>query len=232
MPEGSTNIHRTLRTLGLDQSIHGLGHVTIGEVELLVNRGARFVMFEYCISIVIMTFKNPRVYFLRSGERAISKSFPFILISLLLGWWGIPWGPIHTITSLATNLRGGRDVTAEVMVAIAIKDYDEAVRLNPQDADAYNNRGFAYNNLGQFHLAIEDFDEAVRLNPEVAKAYVNRGIAYTLIGRATEAQRDADQAVSLGFDPGLLKERLEEAKEQRYPYRESLPAAPRALEEH
>jgi hypothetical protein len=31
-----------------------------------------------------------------------------------MGWWGIPWGPIRSVQSLWTNLKGGVDVTAEV----------------------------------------------------------------------------------------------------------------------
>ena len=42
----------------------------------------------------------------------------YTLISLLAGWWGIPWGPIYTITSLVTNLRGGKDVTQHVIASL------------------------------------------------------------------------------------------------------------------
>ena len=40
--------------------------------------------------------------------------------------------------------------------------------LNPRHADAYNNRGIAYESLGQHQRAIQDYDEAIRLNPRVA----------------------------------------------------------------
>ena len=65
----------------------------------------------------------------------------------------------------------------------AIEDYDQAIRLNPEDADAYYNRGIVYYELGQLERAIEDYDEAIRLNPEYTKAYYNRGIVYRLIVR-------------------------------------------------
>ena len=60
----------------------------------------------------------------------------------------------------------------------AIGEYDEAIRLDPQDADAYNNRGVSYENLGQFQRAIQDHDEAIRLDPQPALAYSNRGTVY------------------------------------------------------
>ena len=59
----------------------------------------------------------------------------------------------------------------------AIADFDEAIRLNPDDAAAYaayHNRGNAKGNLGQYREAIDDYDEAVRLNPGDADAYSNR----------------------------------------------------------
>ena len=64
----------------------------------------------------------------------------------------------------------------------AIEDYDEAIRLNPQYADAYNKRGIAYGDLGQYERAIEDWDEAIRLDPQYGNAYYNRGIAYGYLG--------------------------------------------------
>lgn len=99
--------------------IVGLGDMTFGELQFEIDRGGKFVIFEYCVSIVVLTFKNPTdVYFIRGGESAFSRSFGFSLVSFVLGWWGFPWGPIYTISSLATNLGGGKDVTTEVLQAL------------------------------------------------------------------------------------------------------------------
>lgn len=87
-----------------------------------LERGARFVIYQYCISLVIMTFKRPsNIYFLRAGESAVIKGLGFSFISFVLGWWGIPWGPIHTIGSLITNFGGGKDVTQEVVSTLTRK---------------------------------------------------------------------------------------------------------------
>ena len=83
-----------------------------------LQRGARFVIYQYCISILILTFRRPSdIYFVRAGESAVSKGLGFSLVSLFLGWWGIPWGPIYTIGSFITNFRGGKDVTQEVLAS-------------------------------------------------------------------------------------------------------------------
>ena len=42
-----------------------------------------------------------------------------VIISALLGWWGIPFGPKFTLESIRTNMKGGKDVTDEVMATVA-----------------------------------------------------------------------------------------------------------------
>ena len=93
--------------------IVGIEGMTGDQLQAELQQGAKFVLFQYCISIIIMTFKrSSNIYFVRAGESAAGKGIVFTLISLLLGWWGIPWGPIYTIQALVTNLQGGKDVTS------------------------------------------------------------------------------------------------------------------------
>jgi hypothetical protein len=47
------------------------------------------------------------------------KGLPFSLLSLFLGWWGIPWGPIYTVQALWVNFSGGKDVTREILVSMS-----------------------------------------------------------------------------------------------------------------
>jgi hypothetical protein len=96
--------------------IIGIEGLSERQLTLELQRGAKFVFYQYCISILVMTFKQPSdIYFIRSGESSVRKGLRFSLISLLLGWWGIPWGPIYTIGSFITNFGGGKDVTQEVL---------------------------------------------------------------------------------------------------------------------
>src|SRR4051812_7421179 len=50
----------------------------------------------------------------------------------------------------------------------AIEDYDQAIKLNPNDADVFVNRGNAYARKGQNDRAIQDFDQALKLDPNNA----------------------------------------------------------------
>src|SRR3989338_1288964 len=52
----------------------------------------------------------------------------------------------------------------------AIEAYTKAIQLDPNYADAYNNRGLAYDNKRQYDRAIEDYNKAIALDPNHAKA--------------------------------------------------------------
>lgn len=96
------------------KNIEGLD---VSEILREVDRGAKFVYYQYAISIVVMTFKrSSEIHFVRSGE--MSSQWKYSLLSFLFGWWGFPWGPIYTIGTLGTNFTGGKNVTNEVMNAI------------------------------------------------------------------------------------------------------------------
>ena len=56
----------------------------------------------------------------------------------------------------------------------SIEDYDKAIELDPNDAEAYNNRGNSYSDLGQYQRAIEDYDKAIELDPDYAEARIHR----------------------------------------------------------
>jgi hypothetical protein len=102
--------------------INGFENISPQFLSEEVKRGAKFVVFEYCFSVLIVTIRrSSSVYFIGAGESAIPKSLYYTFLSLVLGWWGIPWGPIYTIDSIVTNFRGGREVTLEVMSGFDIK---------------------------------------------------------------------------------------------------------------
>ena len=89
------------------------------DIEKELSLGAKFVVFEYCFSIIIMTFKRGSdIYFVKAGESTMKHSIAFTVITLIFGWWGLPWGPIYSIGALYTNLTGGKDVTLDVLASM------------------------------------------------------------------------------------------------------------------
>lgn len=96
--------------------IRGAEGLSDAEIATEVSRGGRFVVYYYAISIVIMTFRRSSdIHFLRAGESGFGRGLPWTLLTLVLGWWGIPWGPFYSIQSIYTNLTGGHDVTNQIM---------------------------------------------------------------------------------------------------------------------
>jgi len=82
----------------------------------------------------------------------------------------------------------------------AMYHYNEAIRLNPNATDFYNNRGICYFALGQPQSAVEDYNKAVTLNPKYGDAYYNRGVAYVKLGRNHSAFDDFSEAIRLKSD--------------------------------
>jgi uncharacterized caspase-like protein len=82
----------------------------------------------------------------------------------------------------------------------AIDNFTEGIALNPDDAEAYNNRGEAYRNLRQYQEAIADLDRAISLNPDFAAAYNNRANAYLSLQQYQSAIADFNQVISLNPD--------------------------------
>jgi tetratricopeptide (TPR) repeat protein len=82
----------------------------------------------------------------------------------------------------------------------AIEDFDRAIKLNPQYADAYKGRGVAYRKLGNHRQAISDYDRSIEINHEYPDAYNNRGIAYADLGNLRQAISDFDKAIEINPD--------------------------------
>ena len=94
-------------------SIKGMENMSPQEVAFEVARGGSFVVYTYCVSLLVITFRRQSpIYFVRGGESKSAKALPYTLISLVFGWWGIPWGFIYTPQSIYKNLNGGTDVSA------------------------------------------------------------------------------------------------------------------------
>jgi TPR repeat protein len=80
---------------------------------------------------------------------------------------------------------------------------NEAIRLDPNSAEAFAIRGHAYNRKDDYDRAISDSDEAIRLNPKIAEAFATRGSVYLDKGDYDRAIADANEAIRL--DPKITR---------------------------
>lgn len=83
----------------------------------------------------------------------------------------------------------------------AINDYDQAIRLESENASWYNSRGLAYASSGNYERADQDYAEAIRIDPKFALAFNNRGNLYLNNREFTKAIDAYTQA--LAIDPKL-----------------------------
>ena len=109
----------------------------------------------------------------------------------------------------------GRDSIDKGEYDNAISHFTTAIRLNPNNALYYANRGAAYFSKGDYDGAILNFDKAIELNPDYANAYLGRGGSYTLKGDYDMAIADIERVFELEPGNSGAKELLAEAYVRR-----------------
>jgi tetratricopeptide (TPR) repeat protein len=82
----------------------------------------------------------------------------------------------------------------------AIKEFDAAIRIDPNYPAALVGRGFAWHNKQEMDKAIRDYNEAIRLDPTYVDAFAARGCAWHIKREFDKAIEDYDEAIRL--DPG------------------------------
>jgi tetratricopeptide (TPR) repeat protein len=81
-----------------------------------------------------------------------------------------------------------------------IRCYTEAIRLRPDFATAFYNRGNARYAKGDLDAALKDYNEAIRLKPDFAEAFSNRGLTHYAKGDWDAALKDYNEAIRLKPD--------------------------------
>jgi tetratricopeptide (TPR) repeat protein len=79
----------------------------------------------------------------------------------------------------------------------SIPDFDEAIRLSPNDTDAYYNRAGVFIRKAELERAIKDYDRVIALKPDDFDAYNNRGALYDHLGKHDRAIEDYNRAIKL-----------------------------------
>lgn len=126
-----------------------------------------------------------------------------------------PLSHIRHSVSAEIHVQRGKDKLNDLKYKDAIGDFTHAIRLNPNYALAYSNRGNAKQMLGLKADAIDDYDEAIRLNSNFALPFIFRGSCKLQLGLHTDAIDDFDKAIRINpnFGPfyllrGIAKQKL------------------------
>jgi len=79
----------------------------------------------------------------------------------------------------------------------ALRDYDEAIRVQPNNYDALTNRGNAYAHRNELDKSTSDYNEAIRLNPKLFQAYYNRALNYYAAADLDRCLADLTECIRL-----------------------------------
>ena len=82
----------------------------------------------------------------------------------------------------------------------AIKCFDEAIKLDPNFADAFGVRGLCWHYKKDYDNAIKDYSEAIRLNPDYVEAFYFRGLCWGDKKDYDNAIKDSSEAIRLKPD--------------------------------
>lgn len=99
-------------------------------------------------------------------------------------------------TPLAYNNRG-HYYRMQNQMNLALRDYEEALKLNPRYFRTLNNRGKILFDQGKVDLAMEDFNRSLEIAPDFPSALSNRGAAYAAKGAMDLAIADLNRAIEL-----------------------------------
>jgi len=90
-----------------------------------LSEGACIMSYGYCISAIAFTYRlmSPP-YYIKAGEMPSAYRKKYNTLSVIFGWWGLPWGPIYTFDMLRINRNkkgGGVNITEDVLLAVQHK---------------------------------------------------------------------------------------------------------------
>src|ERR1700692_3476279 len=110
--------------------------------------------------------------------------------------------------------RRGQVYASKGAYSLAIRDFDDSIRLNPKDVEAFNNRCWARAVIGDLQAALKDCNEALRMRPNFVDALDSRGLVNLKSGMTKNAIADFDAALKINprltsslYGRGLAKRR-------------------------
>ena len=109
----------------------------------------------------------------------------------------------------------------------AAEKFTEALKVDPNNAEAYDKRGACLFNDGEFKASLVDYDKAIELAPKNPEFLKHRGMAYTSLRNFDTAIADLEQGLKMNPpDPVPYRETLaiiysnraaERSKAEKYP---------------
>jgi tetratricopeptide (TPR) repeat protein len=67
---------------------------------------------------------------------------------------------------------------------VAIKHYDRALEIEPDNVEAWTNKGVVIGNMGKYNEAIECYDRVLEIEPNYVESWNNKRIALTQLEKS------------------------------------------------
>jgi tetratricopeptide (TPR) repeat protein len=117
-----------------------------------------------------------------------------------------PRPPVKPINAkIAALIASGNQAVLKGDLDRAVRDFSEAIRIDPKYPDTYLERGQTLFKLGETERAIADYSAALARDPQHGAALRARGMAHLYLGKADLALADLSRAIELGeHDPQML----------------------------
>lgn len=110
--------------------------------------------------------------------------------------------------AIALQQRGTAEMTAQKWPE-AMKDFSEAIRLEPKNAAVYERRAYVEMKQGENDKALADYTEAIKLSPEDPRYYSIRAYLYELKQDYKNSMADTEKVLKLDKDNAEAKSRKE-----------------------
>jgi Tfp pilus assembly protein PilF len=165
-----------------------------------------------------------------ASHRGRWAAVPIIWFALALGGCSINLGSVSpgdeseapkpapagtSVSEAQIHATRGQTLARSGKTEDALTEFDEALALDPNNAQALYSRGLLHQGERQHQLAIEDFTAANGLTPRRAEPLLGRASSYLALDKAKEAAADLEEAaqadpqnVQIWVTRGLAYERL------------------------
>jgi tetratricopeptide (TPR) repeat protein len=156
--------------------------------------------------------EKERNRFMRRALMALSALLLLMMVAVVFAGW--EWHQASEATKRAKeqeervtklsqskdHLRKGVNFARQRRFDEAIQEYDEAIKLDPDNSTASSNKGYAYIRTDRIKEAIETLEDVTRRDSTFVLGHYNLALAYSRSGNSDMAAKEVDKVLELDRD--------------------------------
>ena len=101
----------------LDQNAERVLHKGAEYRNAIITGDSVLTQYDTALSFLVVSLRVPSRLYIVNAETGVGVAAFYTTLSLLFGWWGIPWGPIYTVRAITTNGEGGKKISVAELIA-------------------------------------------------------------------------------------------------------------------